>query len=241
MAKSSSANIGFEEKLWAAADKMRGSMDPSEYKHVVLGLIFLKYISDSFEKLHQKLLDEEGKEEAEDKDYYIAENVFWVPQVARWNSLRDKAKNPEIGTLIDDAMIAIEKENPDLKGVLPKDYARPGLDKVRLGGVIDILSDVDLVEEKNKSKDVLGRIYEYFLGRFADQEGKGGGEFYTPQSVVKLLVEMIEPYKGRVFDPCCGSGGMFVQSEKFVKEHGGRIEDIHIFWSRIQSHYLATL
>lgn len=229
MAKSSSANIGFEEKLWAAADKMRGSMDPSEYKHVVLGLIFLKYISDSFEKLHQKLLDEEGKEEAEDKDYYIAENVFWVPQVARWNSLRDKAKNPEIGTLIDDAMIAIEKENPDLKGVLPKDYARPGLDKVRLGGVIDILSDVDLVEEKNKSKDVLGRIYEYFLGRFADQEGKGGGEFYTPQSVVKLLVEMIEPYKGRVFDPCCGSGGMFVQSEKFVKEHGGRIEDIHIF------------
>jgi len=229
MPKSSSANIGFEEKLWAAADKMRGSMDPSEYKHVVLGLIFLKYISDSFEKLHEKLVKEEGKEEAEDKDYYIAENVFWVPQVARWIFLRDKAKNPEIGTLIDDAMIAIEKENPDLKGVLPKDYARPGLDKVRLGGVIDILSDVDLVEEKNKSKDVLGRIYEYFLGRFADQEGKGGGEFYTPQSVVKLLVEMIEPYKGRVFDPCCGSGGMFVQSEKFVKKHGGRIEDIHIF------------
>ena len=229
MPKSSSANIGFEEKLWAAADKMRGSMDPSEYKHVVLGLIFLKYISDSFEKLHEKLVKEEGKEEAEDKDYYTAENVFWVPQVARWNFLRDKAKNPEIGTLIDDAMIAIEKENPDLKGVLPKDYARPGLDKVRLGGVIDILSDVDLVEEKNKSKDVLGRIYEYFLGRFADQEGKGGGEFYTPQSVVKLLVEMIEPYKGRVFDPCCGSGGMFVQSEKFVKERGGRIEDIHIF------------
>ncbi|TSC92692.1 MAG: N-6 DNA methylase [Candidatus Berkelbacteria bacterium Licking1014_7] len=229
MPNSSSANIGFEEKLWAAADKMRGSMDPSEYKHVVLGLIFLKYISDSFEKLHEKLVKKEGKEEAEDKDYYTAENVFWVPQVARWNFLRDKAKNPEIGTLIDDAMIAIEKENPDLKGVLPKDYARPGLDKVRLGGVIDILSDVDLVEEKNKSKDVLGRIYEYFLGRFADQEGKGGGEFYTPQSVVKLLVEMIEPYKGRVFDPCCGSGGMFVQSEKFVKEHGGRIEDIHIF------------
>lgn len=229
MPNSSSANIGFEEKLWAAADKMRGSMDPSEYKHVVLGLIFLKYISDSFEAQHEKVLKEDGVKEAEDKDYYTQDNIFWVPKVSRWSFLRDKAKNPEIGTLIDDAMIAIEKENPDLKGVLPKDYARPGLDKVRLGGVIDILSDVDLVEEKNKSKDVLGRIYEYFLGRFADQEGKGGGEFYTPQSVVRLLVEMIKPYKGRVFDPCCGSGGMFVQSEKFVKERGGRIEDIHIF------------
>ncbi|MFA5927213.1 MAG: class I SAM-dependent DNA methyltransferase, partial [Patescibacteria group bacterium] len=198
MAIKTSANIGFEEKLWAAADKMRNNMDPAEYKHIVLGLIFLKYISDSFEQLHEKLVKEEGVDEAEDKDYYIAENIFWVPRESRWNSLRDSAKKPEIGKLIDDAMIAIEKENPDLKGVLPKDYARPALDKLRLGGVIDIISDIDLAESKEKSKDLLGRIYEYFLGRFAGSEGKGGGEFYTPQSIVKLLVEMIEPYSGRV-------------------------------------------
>jgi len=223
-----SANVGFEEKLWAAADKMRGNMDPSEYKHVVLGLIFLKYISDSFEKLHEKISREEGTDEAEDRDYYTAENVFWVPKVARWDFLKDNAKKPEIGKLLDDAMIAIEKDNPELKGVLPKDYARPALDKVRLGGVIDIISDIDLTEKDN-SKDLLGRIYEYFLGRFAGAEGKGGGEFYTPQSIVKLLVEMLEPYSGRVYDPCCGSGGMFVQSEKFNQAHEGRHDDIIVY------------
>ncbi|MFA6531251.1 MAG: class I SAM-dependent DNA methyltransferase [Patescibacteria group bacterium] len=229
MAIKTSANIGFEEKLWAAADKMRNNMDPAEYKHIVLGLIFLKYISDSFEQLHEKLVKEEGVDEAEDKDYYIAENIFWVPRESRWNSLRDSAKKPEIGKLIDDAMIAIEKENPDLKGVLPKDYARPALDKLRLGGVIDIISDIDLAESKEKSKDLLGRIYEYFLGRFAGSEGKGGGEFYTPQSIVKLLVEMIEPYSGRVYDPCCGSGGMFVQTEVFNHNHEGRKDDIVVY------------
>lgn len=229
MPKNTSANIGFEEKLWAAADKMRGNMDPSEYKHVVLGLIFLKYISDSFEKLHEKISREEGTDEAEDRDYYAAENVFWVPKVARWNFLKDNAKKPEIGKLLDDAMIAIEKDNPELKGVLPKDYARPALDKVRLGGVIDIISDIDLTETKENSKDLLGRIYEYFLGRFAGAEGKGGGEFYTPQSIVKLLVEMLEPYSGRIYDPCCGSGGMFVQSEKFNASHEGRHDDVIVY------------
>jgi len=229
MVKTTSANIGFEEKLWAAADKMRNNMDPAEYKHIVLGLIFLKYISDSFELLHEKLVKDEGEVQAEDKDYYLAENVFWVPPVARWNALRDAAKKPEIGKLIDDAMIAIEKENPDLKGVLPKDYGRPGLDKLRLGGVIDIISDIDLAESKEKSKDLLGRIYEYFLGRFAGSEGKGGGEFYTPQSIVKLLVQMLEPYAGRVYDPCCGSGGMFVQTEIFNHKSPGRHDDIVVY------------
>ena len=229
MAKTTSANIGFEEKLWAAADKMRNNMDPAEYKHIVLGLIFLKYISDSFELLHEKLVKDEGEKEAEDKDYYTAENVFWVPLESRWNALRDSAKKPEIGKMIDDAMIAIEKENPDLKGVLPKDYGRPGLDKVRLGGVIDIVSDIDLAESKKDSKDLLGRIYEYFLEKFAGTEGKGGGEFYTPQSIVKLLVEMLEPYSGRVYDPCCGSGGMFVQTEIFNYNHQGRADDIMVY------------
>lgn len=200
----SSAKVGFEEKLWAAADKMRGSMDPSEYKHVILGLIFLKYISDTFDTLHEKLVKEEGPEDAEDRDWYSAENVFWVPKEARWEYIKSNAKNPNIGKIIDDAMIAIEKENLGLKGVLPKEYAREALDKVRLGGVIDIISDVDLTEEKENSKDTLGRVYEYFIGKFASVEGKGGGEFYTPQSIVKLLVEMIEPYSGRVYDPCCG-------------------------------------
>jgi len=227
MAKSTSANVGFEEKLWAAADKMRGSMDPSEYKHIVLGLIFLKYISDSFEALHEKLLKEEGEEEAEDKDYYIAENTFWVPKEARWSYLRDNAKKDEIGKIIDNAMYAIEKDNPNLKGVLPKDFARPMLDKRKLGGVIDVISKVDLVD--NKSRDLLGRIYEYFLDKFAGSEGKGGGEFYTPQSIVKLLVEMIEPYSGRVYDPCCGSGGMFIQAEIFNRSHKGRSDDVVVY------------
>jgi len=222
------ANLGFEEKLWAAADKMRNNMDPSEYKHVVLGLIFLKYISDSFEQLHQKLLADPSSD-AEDKDEYLAENTFWVPKESRWNYLRDNAKNPEIGKMIDDAMIVIEKDNPKLKGVLPKEYARPALDKQRLGEIIDLLSSIELIEQKDNSADVLGRVYEYFIGRFAGAEGKGGGEFFTPQSIVKLLAEMLEPYSGRVYDPCCGSGGMFVQSEKFVEAHGGRKSDISIY------------
>lgn len=228
MAKSTSANLGFEEKLWATADKMRNNMDPSEYKHVILGLIFLKYISDSFEELHEQLKSDKLSD-PEDKDEYSAENVFWVPQLARWNFLLDNAKKPEIGKLIDDAMVAIEKENLSLKGVLPKDYARPNLDKQRLGEIIDLIGTIGLGDKESRSKDVLGRTYEYFIGRFASAEGKGGGEFYTPSSVVKLLVKMIEPYKGRVYDPCCGSGGMFVQSEKFVNEHGGRTGDIAIY------------
>ncbi|MFA6423296.1 MAG: class I SAM-dependent DNA methyltransferase [Patescibacteria group bacterium] len=227
MAKNNSANVGFEEKLWAAADKMRGSMDPAEYKHVVLGLIFLKYISDSFEKRRQDVIKEDGEEFVDDHDEYTMKNVFWVPMIARWSNIRDNAKKSEIGKLIDDAMYAIEKENSDLKGVLPKDYARPALDKQRLGGVIDIISQVDLLE--SNGKDVLGRIYEYFLGRFAGSEGKGGGEFYTPQCIVKLLVEMIEPYSGRVYDPCCGSGGMFIQSEMFNRNHDGKKDDMIVY------------
>lgn len=237
------ANLGFEEKLWAAADKMRGHMDAAEYKHVALGLIFLKYISDVFEQRHQQLevgtadptcefyVAEPGArwEVVEDRDEYLAENVFWVPQEARWKFLQDNAKQPTIGKLIDDAMIAIEKENTSLKGVLPKDYARPALDKHRLGELIDLIGTIGLGDQASRSQDILGRVYEYFLGRFASAEGKGGGEFYTPQSVVRVLVEMIEPYKGRIYDPCCGSGGMFVQSEKFVEAHGGRKSDLSIF------------
>ena len=228
MKKTTSANLEFEEKLWAASDKMRNNMDPSEYKHVVLGLIFLKYISDSFEELHEKLKADKLSD-PEDKDEYLAENVFWVPQEARWNSLLQNAKKAEIGKLVDDAMVAIEKENLSLKGVLPKDYARPTLDKQRLGELIDLIGTIGLGDKESRSKDVLGRVYEYFIGRFASAEGKGGGEFFTPASVVRLLVYMIEPYKGRVFDPCCGSGGMFVQSEKFIETHGGRLDDVAIF------------
>lgn len=227
----SSANLGFEKKLWEAADKMRGNMDPSEYKHVVLGLIFLKYISDSFEQRCKEILDNpkscEGEEE--DRDAYKMANVFWVPEKARWGYIQDNAKSPEIGKIIDDAMIAIEKENPSLKGVLSKDYARPVLDKTMLGEIIDLIGTIGLGDKESKAKDILGRVYEYFIGRFASAEGKGGGEFFTPRCIVKLLVRMIEPYKGRVFDPCCGSGGMFVQSEKFVEEHGGKAGDISIY------------
>ncbi|PIS31481.1 N-6 DNA methylase [Candidatus Saganbacteria bacterium CG08_land_8_20_14_0_20_45_16] len=226
--KSNSANIGFEEKLWQAADKMRNNMDPAEYKHVVLGIIFLKYISDSFEELHHKLLEDKHAD-AEDRDEYLAKNVFWVPKKARWEYLMANARKPEIGKLVDDAMIAIEKENDSLRGVLPKIFARPDLDKIRLGEIIDQISTIGMGDKENKSKDILGRIYEYFLGRFAGAEGKGGGEFFTPQSVVRLLVAMLEPYKGRVFDPCCGSGGMFVQSEKFIEAHDGRRDDIAIY------------
>lgn len=222
------ASLGFEAELFKAADKLRGNMEPSDYKHVVLGLIFLKYISDAFEAKHKALLAEDPAA-AEDRDEYLAENVFWVPKEARWSHLQANAKQPTIGTLIDDAMRAIEKENESLKGVLPKDYARPALNKVMLGELIDLISGIALNEEGGKSKDILGRVYEYFLGQFAGAEGKRGGEFYTPRSVVRVLVEMLEPYAGRVYDPCCGSGGMFVQSEKFVQEHGGRIGDIAIY------------
>jgi type I restriction enzyme M protein len=229
--KSNGTNVGFEETLWSAADKMRNNMDPAEYKHVVLGLIFLKYISDSFEEAYNTIKTDsehyDGQEE--DKDAYLAENIFWVPQEARWGYLKANAKKPEVGKIIDDAMIAIEKDNSSLKGVLPKNYARPDLDKVRLGELIDLVSTIGLGDKESKSKDVLGRVYEYFLGRFASAEGKGGGEFFTPQCVVKLLVEMIEPYKGRIYDPCCGSGGMFVSSEKFVEAHGGQANDLAVY------------
>lgn len=220
--------LGFEAELFKTADKLRGNMEPSDYKHVALGLIFLKYISDAFEAKYKALLAEDVQA-AEDKDEYIAENVFWVPKEARWSHLQANAKQPTIGTLIDDAMRAIEKDNESLKGVLPKDYARPALNKVMLGELIDLISGIALNEEGGRSKDILGRVYEYFLGQFAGAEGKRGGEFYTPRSVVRVLVEMLEPYSGRIYDPCCGSGGMFVQSEKFVQEHGGRIGDIAIY------------
>jgi len=266
------AALGFEADLFKAADKLRGNMEPSDYKHVALGLIFLKYISDAFEARHAELLREDSKT-AEDRDEYLADNIFWVPKDARWSHLKANARRPEIGTLIDDAMRAIEKDNESLRGVLPKDYARPALNKVMLGELIDLVSGIALQQpspqpspggrgsksthtpsvpggerqsadlpsppgrgaggegniRRPQATDVLGRVYEYFLGQFAGAEGKRGGEFYTPRSVVRVLVEMLEPYQGRVYDPCCGSGGMFVQSEKFVLEHGGRLGDIAIY------------
>lgn len=221
-------NLGFEADLFKAADKLRGNMEPSDYKHVALGLIFLKHISDSFEAKRAELLAD-YPDGAEDPDEYSAENVFWVPKEARWSHLQANAKQPSIGKMIDEAMIAIEKRNETLKGVLPKDYARPALNAVMLGELIDLISGIALGQEKGEARDVLGRVYEYFLGQFAGSEGKRGGEFYTPRSVVRVMVEMIEPYKGRVYDPCCGSGGMFVQSEKFALEHEGRIGDIAVY------------
>ena len=221
------ANLGFEQTLWALADKLRGHMDAAEYKHVVLGLIFLKYISDAFQERYDALRAEKYAD-PEDRDEYTAENVFWVPKEARWSFLQAKGKQPTIGKLIDEAMEAIEKANPTLKGVLSKDYARPSLDKQRLGELIDLIGTIGLGDAENRSKDILGRVYEYFLGQFASAEGKKGGEFYTPRCVVKLLVEMIEPFKGRVYDPCCGSSGMFVQSEEFIRQHGGRVNDVAI-------------
>ncbi len=219
-----------EQKLWKAADKMRNNMDAAEYKHVVLGMIFLKYISDVFAEVHNELeSDPEGLADPEDIDEYKMRNVFWVPPEARWEYLQKNAKQPTIGKLIDNAMDAIERDNQSLKGVLPKNYGRPALDKQRLGELIDLMATIGLVDKEHKSKDLLGQVYEYFLGQFADAEGKKGGQFYTPRCIVKLLVEMLEPYKGRVFDPCCGSGGMFVQSEKFVEAHGGRVGDLSIY------------
>ncbi len=263
-AKDSTANLGFEAKLWLTADKLRNNMDAAEYKHVVLGLIFLKYISDTFGEHRAKLIKGEGDYEGanpEDPDEYKAENVFWVPAEARWSYLQASAKQPTIGKTVDDAMVAIERDNPRLKGVLPKDYARPALDKHRLGELIDLIGSIELGgrapsplpspngrgsedaelpsppgrragdegNTRRRAVDVLGRVYEYFLTRFASAEGKNGGQFYTPSCVVRCLVEMLEPYKGRIYDPCCGSGGMFVQSEKFVESHGGKLGDISIY------------
>ncbi|MBU0477471.1 type I restriction-modification system subunit M, partial [bacterium] len=222
------ANLGFEQKLWSAADKLRSNMDAAEYKHVVLGLIFLKYISDAFKEVYEKLKKDKDSD-PEDVDEYVSRRVFWVPKEARWEHLQANAKKPEIGKFLDEAMDIIERDNPTLKGVLPKNYARPGLNKQRLGELIDLTGTIGLGDKENRSKDILGRVYEYFLGEFASAEGKKGGQFYTPRSIVKLLVGMLEPYKGRIFDPCCGSGGMFVQSEKFIKAHGGRIGDISVY------------
>jgi type I restriction enzyme M protein len=242
-ASKNGANLGFEATLWQAADKLRNNMDAAEYKHVVLGLIFLKYISDAFQERRNQILLESADpnsewfikdspqrdELLEDRDEYASHNVFWVPQEARWEKLQNNAKQPEIGKIIDDAMTAIERDNPTLKAVLPKDYARPALDKQRLGELIDLIGTIGLGDKENRSQDTLGRVYEYFLSQFASAEGKKGGQFYTPQSVVRVLVEMLAPYKGRVYDPCCGSGGMFVQSEKFIEAHGGKIGDISVY------------
>lgn len=214
-----------ESKLWQAADKLRGNISSSEYKYIVLGLIFLKYVSDAFELQYQKA-ESEGFD-PEDRDFYLQDNVFWVPKEARWNYIKDSAKQPSIGVIIDSAMDAIERDNPTLKGVLPKDFAREALDKRRLGELIDLFTNVTFAADN--AKDLLGRVYEYFMGMFADSEGKHGGEFYTPRSIVRLLVEMLEPYHGRIYDPTAGSGGMFVQSEKFVEEHAGRIGDLAIY------------
>ncbi len=221
-------NLGFEAEMFKAADKLRGNMEPSDYKHVALGLVFLKFISDAFEAKHATLLADDPAA-AEDKDEYLAEQIFWVPKDARWSHLKANAKQPTIGALIDEAMRAIEAENPSLKGVLPKDYARPSLNTIMLGELIDLFSNIAMGRESGETLDMLGRVYEYFLGQFAGAEGKRGGEFYTPRSVVRLMVEMLEPFKGRVYDPCCGSGGMFVQSERFLESHGGRLGDIAIY------------
>jgi type I restriction enzyme M protein len=224
------ANLGFEADLWRAADALRSNMDAAEYKHVVLGLIFLKYISDAFEEKRAALqADRAGGADPEDPDEYRAVNVFWVPGEARWSNLKSAARQPSIGKTVDDAMLAIERDNPGLKGVLPKDYAHPRLDKQRLGQLIDMVGNIGLGDRASRSKDILGRVYEYFLSQFASAEGKKGGQFYTPRCVVGVLVAMLAPYKGRVYDPCCGSAGMFIQSEKFVEAHGGRIGDISIY------------
>src|SRR5664280_76617 len=228
--KNGTATLGFEAQLWAAADALRNNMDAAEYKHVVLGLIFLKYISDAFEAKHAELEAQRDQgADPEDQDEYRAASIFWVPKEARWAFLRANAPQPSIGTTVDDAMTAIERDNPSLKGVLPKDYARPGLDKQRLGQLINLGSDIGLGSPADRAKDVLGRVYEYFLAQFASAEGKKGGQFYTPSHVVRILVEMLAPYKGRVYDPCCGSGGMFVSSEKFIEAHSGRLGDISIY------------
>ncbi len=226
--KANGTNIGFEAELFLAADKLRKNLEPSEYKHVVLGLIFLKYISDAFE-VHRELLQQTTGADTEDPDEYMQENVFWVPQESRWAQLRDNARQPDIGKRIDDAMAALEKYNESLKGVLPKDYARPALDSIMLGELLDLISNIPTQEAAGSDKDLLGRIYEYFLSGFAGAEGRRGGEFFTPLSVVNLLVAMLEPMEGRVLDPCCGSGGMFVQSTEFAVAHGKRFDSLSIY------------
>lgn len=221
------AEIGFEEQIWKAADKLRGNIDASEYKNVVLGLIFLKYISDKFEQRYQELIDE-GEGFEEDRDEYTYQSIFFVPQEARWETIAAAAHTPEVGKVIDNAMRLIESENDTLKGVLPKNFARQELDKRRLGEVVDLFTNVKMAE-KGDTRDILGRTYEYCLAKFAEKEGKNAGEFYTPACVVKTLVEVIQPLHGRVYDPCCGSGGMFVQSAEFIKRHSGNISDISVF------------
>lgn len=221
-------NIGFEEKLWQAADKLRSNMDAAEYKHVVLGLIFLKYVPDSFEEKYQLLLSE-GYGDEEDRDEYLADNIFWVPKEARWSEIQKYAASAEIGSVIDRAMEAVEKENHSLKGVLTKNYSRAELDKTRLGELVTLFTNIEVGSTAAQERDVLGRVYEYFLSKFANREGKLGGEFYTPSCVVRTLVEMIEPFEGQIFDPACGSGGMFCQSARFVKEHQGNVRHISIF------------
>ena len=227
MAEINSAEIGFEKEIWKAADKMRGNIDASEYKSVVLGLIFLKYISDKFEAKYDELVAE-GIGMEEDKDEYLAENIFYVPTEARWAAIAERAHTPEIGTAIDDAMRAIERENKRLKDILPKNFSRPELDKRRLGEVVDLFTNIKM-HQHGETKDILGRAYEYCLSKFAEAEGKLAGEFYTPACIVRTLVEVIQPYKGRVYDPCCGSGGMFVQSAKFIEEHAHSIKDISVY------------
>jgi len=227
MAEKNSAVIGFEDKIWKAADLLRGNMDASEYKSVVLGLIFLKYISDRFEIRYNELI-EEGEGFEEDRDEYTSEGVFYVPQDSRWGIIASKARTAEIGTTIDDAMRHIEKENSKLKGILPKNFSRPELDKRRLGDVVDLFTNLKM-HTKDESKDILGRVYEYCLSKFAEQEGKLAGEFYTPSCIVQTLVEVLQPLKGRVYDPCCGSGGMFVQSAKFIESHSSNINNISVY------------
>ena len=221
----SGSQTNYEAEYWRMADALRGNMDAAEYKHVVLGLVFLKYISDAFEERHAMVLADYGEDAAEDRDEYIAENIFWVPPEARWQHLKSQARQPTIGRLIDDAMVAIERDNPALKDVLPKEFARPALDKTRLGQVVDMISNIKVGGAEERATDVLGSVYEYFLEQFALAEGRKGGEFYTPRSVVRLLVEMLEPYQGRVYDPCCGSSGMFVQSIEFIRAHASGNEN----------------
>ncbi|MBF57869.1 type I restriction-modification system subunit M [Halomonas sp. FeN2] len=228
------SDLGFEADLFKAADRLRGNLEPSEYKHVVLGLVFLKYISEAFESYHTELAQDEYAD-PEDPEEYLAENIFWVPIEARWTHLRNSARDPNIGKIIDDAMESIERvpANEKLKGVLPKNYARPTLNKEMLGDLIDLFSKIDMRKQQEDARDLLGRVYEYFLAGFASSEGKRGGEFFTPRSVVRTLVSMLEPKQGRVYDPCCGSGGMFIQSENFIEDHGGQRDDISVYGQEI--------
>jgi type I restriction enzyme M protein len=238
MPNDTSSDLDYADTLWKAADALRGQVDAAEYKHVVLGLLFLKYISDSFEARREELkreLESEGitgpQQESllESRDEYTANRVFWVPPEARWQNLQNQATRADIATLIDDAILAVERDNEGLKNKLPRDYARRGIEPVKLKGLIDLIANIGFKGDRDKARDILGRVYEYFLGKFAQAEGKLGGEFFTPRCVVRVLVEMLEPFEGRVYDPCCGSGGMFIQSEKFVEAHGGLRTDISIF------------